>query len=47
MAPIQLLGALRVGGAERTEIVIALDWTDFDDDDQTTLVASLVMNHGD
>jgi len=32
--------------AERTEIVIALDWTDFDDDDQTTLVASLVTNHG-
>jgi hypothetical protein len=33
--------------AERTEIVIALDWTDFDDDDQTTLAASLVTNHGD
>jgi len=32
--------------AERTEIVIALDWTDYDDDDQTTLVASLVTKHG-
>jgi hypothetical protein len=32
--------------AERTEALIALDWTDYDDDDQTTLVASLVTKHG-
>lgn len=32
--------------AERTEALIALDWTDFDADDQTTLVASLVTKHG-
>jgi hypothetical protein len=30
----------------RTEAVIALDWTDFDKDDHTTLVASLVTTHG-
>lgn len=32
--------------AERTEAVIALDWTDFDADGQCTLVASLVTSHG-
>jgi hypothetical protein len=32
--------------AQRTEAVIALDWTDFDDDDHTTLVASLLTKHG-
>ncbi len=32
--------------AQRTEVVIALDWTDFDDDDHTTLVASLLTKHG-
>ena len=31
---------------QRTEAVVALDWTDFDADDQTTLVASLVASHG-
>lgn len=31
---------------ERTEIVVAMDWTDFDADDQSTLVLSLVTNHG-
>ncbi|MBM7115707.1 IS4 family transposase [Archangium primigenium] len=31
---------------QRTEAVVALDWTDFDDDDQTTLVASLLTSHG-
>jgi len=31
---------------ERRELVIAMDWTDFDADDQTTLVFSLVSNHG-
>ena len=30
----------------RREAVIALDWTDFDHDDHTMLVASLVTNHG-
>jgi Transposase DDE domain len=30
----------------REEILIALDWTDFDKDDHTTLVASLITNHG-
>jgi hypothetical protein len=32
--------------AERTEALIALDWTDFGPDDQTTLAASLVTTHG-
>ncbi|NNB94140.1 IS4 family transposase [Corallococcus exiguus] len=32
--------------AERTEAVIALDWTDFEQDDQETLVASLITQHG-
>lgn len=32
--------------AARTEIVIALDWTDFDDDDHTTLSAYVVTTHG-
>jgi hypothetical protein len=32
--------------AARTEIVIAMDWTDFDDDDHTTLCAYLVTRHG-
>ena len=33
-----------VGG--RTEVVVALDWTDFDDDDQTTICINLLTNHG-
>ena len=32
--------------AQRTEAVVALDWTDFDDDDHTTRVASLLTKHG-
>ncbi|WP_163871130.1 hypothetical protein [Myxococcus eversor] len=32
--------------AERTEAVIALDWTDFEKDDQESLVASLITRHG-
>ena len=32
--------------AERLEIVVALDWTDFDKDDQSTLVLSLCTSHG-
>lgn len=31
---------------ERTEIVVALDWTDFDDDDQTSICLHLLTNHG-
>jgi hypothetical protein len=31
---------------ERKAIVVAMDWTDFDADDQTTLVLSLVTSHG-
>jgi len=30
----------------REELVIALDWTDFDDDDHTTLAAYLITTHG-
>jgi hypothetical protein len=30
----------------RREVVIALDWTEFDDDQQSTLAAYLVTNHG-
>jgi hypothetical protein len=32
--------------AERTEAVLALDWTDFEPDDQCTLAASLITSHG-
>jgi hypothetical protein len=32
--------------AKRLQIVIALDWTDFDNDKQTTLAAYLVTRHG-
>jgi hypothetical protein len=31
---------------ERTELVIALDWTEFDADDHATLAAYLITNHG-
>jgi hypothetical protein len=31
---------------ERRTLVIAMDWTDFDADDQTTLVFSLISSHG-
>jgi len=34
-----------VVGARKT-IVVAMDWTDFDADDQATLALSLVTNHG-
>jgi hypothetical protein len=30
----------------REEILVALDWTDFDGDNHTTLVASLITKHG-
>jgi hypothetical protein len=32
--------------AGRQEILVAMDWTDFDHDDQATLVLSLVTGHG-
>jgi hypothetical protein len=32
--------------ADRTDLVVALDWTDFDGDEQTTLVLSAITNHG-
>lgn len=32
--------------AERTEIVVALDWTEFDKDDQATIALYLVTSHG-
>ena len=31
---------------QRTAIVVAMDWTDFDADDQTTLALNLVTSHG-
>jgi len=31
---------------QRKQIVLALDWTDFDDDDHTTLCAYAMTNHG-
>jgi hypothetical protein len=30
----------------REELLVTLDWTDFDKDDHTTLVASLITKHG-
>lgn len=32
--------------AERAEAIVALDWTDFEPDDQCTLAASLITSHG-
>jgi hypothetical protein len=32
--------------AERTEVVVALDWTDYDADDHSTLVLSMITSHG-
>ena len=34
----------QIGG--RRDILVAMDWTDFDHDDQATLVLSLVTGHG-
>ena len=31
---------------ERTEIVCTLDWTEFDNDDQSTIALNLVTSHG-
>jgi hypothetical protein len=35
-----------VVGGGRSEIFVALDWTEFDGDDQSTLVFSMVTSHG-
>jgi hypothetical protein len=45
--PFTLVGAwvIFVLGA-RKEAVVAMDWTDFDDDDQTTCALHLVTTHG-
>ena len=32
--------------AQRSELLVALDWTDFDSDDHTTLSLSVLTNHG-
>lgn len=32
--------------AQRTQAVVALDWTDFDDDDQTSICLHLLTKHG-
>jgi hypothetical protein len=32
--------------SERTEIVVSMDWTEFEADDHSTLVISLQTNHG-
>jgi hypothetical protein len=32
--------------AERREAVVSMDWTDFDDDDHTTLAINLITRHG-
>ncbi len=42
---VQKLWAAYIVG-ERKEIVIALDWTDFEKDDHTTIAAYLITSHG-
>ncbi|OYV61349.1 MAG: IS4 family transposase [Acidiphilium sp. 21-62-4] len=45
--PWDLFGSwVREVVGERSEIVVAMDWTDFDADDQSTLALHLVSNHG-
>jgi hypothetical protein len=34
------------GGRQPQEIVVAMDWTDFDADGQATLALNLVTGHG-
>ncbi len=46
-----LVGHFYIGGdtyiiAERTEIVVSMDWTEFDTDDHSTLVISMQTSHG-
>ena len=45
--PWELFGSwVREVVGERSEIVVAMDWTDFDADEQSTLALHLVSNHG-
>ena len=47
VAPWDLFGSwVREVVGERSEIVVAMDWTDFDADDQSTLALHLVSRHG-
>jgi Transposase DDE domain len=47
VVPWDLFGAwVREVVGERREIVVAMDWTDFDADNQSTLALHLVTNHG-
>lgn len=47
VAPWDLFGSwVREVVGERREIVVAMDWTDFDADDQSTLALHLVSAHG-
>ena len=47
VAPWDLFAAwVREAVGERREIVVAMDWTDFDADNQSTLALHLVTNHG-
>jgi hypothetical protein len=47
IVPWDLFGAwVREVVGERREIVVAMDWTDFDADNQSTLALHLVTNHG-
>ena len=47
VVPWDLFGAwVREVVGERREIVVAMDWTDFDADNQATLALHLVTNHG-
>jgi hypothetical protein len=47
MAPVDLRrGLVWAIVGERKHIEVTMDWTDFDRDDQTTVVLSLVLRHG-
>ena len=47
VVPWDLFAAwVREAVGERREIVVAMDWTDFDSDNQSTLALHLVTNHG-
>ena len=39
-------GGIRFVVGQREEVVIALDWTEFDGDNQATLAAYVVTSHG-
>jgi len=39
-------GLVRAVVGRRQDVCLTMDWTDFDSDDQTTLVISLVLRHG-